>query len=215
MGESKMYCDLYGYGDGLFPVQLRHRFFQQFPSDAVFPCGLWLCRSFSSWRIWNRFYLSIVDDCLASTRPCSWWTHSVSVVALVPSSRVLLGRVRVQSYCNYRSDYHQLARCRLCRQNLPRYCQRFVRLRYDSLYIGSLPRQFAWLYGNSLHLPSELWWYFRRYKNPQYQGLTILAGFIYAFRNYTTRSGYQIPLGVLYVIPTFLFVFAYVPPLPR
>ena len=34
------------------------------------------------------------------------------------------------------------------------------------------------------------------------------AGFIYAFRNYTTRSGYQIPLGVLYIIPTFLFIFA-------
>jgi len=37
------------------------------------------------------------------------------------------------------------------------------------------------------------------------------AGFIYAFRNYTTRSGYQIPLGILYIIPTFLFFFAYVP----
>jgi MFS family permease len=37
------------------------------------------------------------------------------------------------------------------------------------------------------------------------------AGFIYAFRDYTTRSGYQIPLGILYIIPTFLFFFAYVP----
>jgi MFS transporter, SP family, sugar:H+ symporter len=34
------------------------------------------------------------------------------------------------------------------------------------------------------------------------------AGFIYAFRNYTTRAGYRIPLGVLYIIPTFLFFFA-------
>jgi predicted MFS family arabinose efflux permease len=33
------------------------------------------------------------------------------------------------------------------------------------------------------------------------------AGFIYAFRNFTSRSGYQIPLGVLYIIPTFLFFF--------
>lgn len=37
------------------------------------------------------------------------------------------------------------------------------------------------------------------------------AGFIYAFRDYTTRSGYQIPLGVLYIIPTFLFFFSYSP----
>jgi sugar porter (SP) family MFS transporter len=42
------------------------------------------------------------------------------------------------------------------------------------------------------------------------------AGFIYAFRDYTSRSGYQIPLGVLYIIPTFLFFFSlFIPESPR
>jgi MFS family permease len=36
------------------------------------------------------------------------------------------------------------------------------------------------------------------------------AGVIYSFRNWTTKAGYQIPLGLLYIIPTFLFIFAYV-----
>jgi len=36
------------------------------------------------------------------------------------------------------------------------------------------------------------------------------AGVIYTFRDWTSKSGYQIPLGILYIIPTFLFVFAYV-----
>jgi MFS family permease len=40
------------------------------------------------------------------------------------------------------------------------------------------------------------------------------SGFIYAFRNYPSCSDYQIPLGVLYVIPTFLFIFTYFPRLP-